>query len=160
MKIVLGADHRGIDVGRHLLNWFSQSEHEVIDVSGHADRPTDYPDVAYAVGHRVAAGSADLGVLVGGTGIGMAIAANKIAGIRAALVHDEIGAEMSRRHNDANVLCLAADMLGLRIIDSIMQKWLVIEFEKGRHERRVRKLASIERGHAPAGVADSVALSD
>ena len=160
MNIALWSDHRGVYVGRHLLNWFAQSEHAVIDVGGHAERPSDYPDVAFAVGQRVSAGLADFGVLVGGTGIGMAIAANKIPGIRAALVHDEIGAEMSRRHNDANVLCLAADMLGPRIIDSIMQKWLATPFERGRHERRVRKLGIIERGDDPTGVTDPASISD
>ncbi len=160
MNIVVGADHRGVDVCRHLLNWFGQSEHHAVDVSGHAERPSDYPDVAYVVGRKVVGPDADRGVLVGGTGIGMAIAANKIPGVRAALVHDEIGAEMSRRHNDANVLCLAADMLGLRIIDSIIQKWLETEFELGRHERRVRKLTVIERGGDPTDVSDAASISD
>lgn len=160
MTIVLGADHRGVDVCQHLLNWFAQSEYAVIDVSRRTERPSDYPDVAYLVGRHVVDGRADRGVLIGGTGIGMAIAANKMPGVRAALVHDEIGAEMSRRHNDANVLCLAADMLGLRIIDSIMKKWLVADFELGRHERRVRKLAAIERGSDPAEVIDPASVPD
>lgn len=160
MNIVVGADHRGWDVCRHLLNWFGQSDHNVIDVSGHVERPSDYPDVAYAVGQRVTCGEAERGVLVGGTGIGMAIAANKIVGVRAALVHDDIGAEMSRRHNDANVLCLAADMLGLRIIDSIMKKWLEVDFEMGRHHRRVSKVTIIESGGDPTGVGDPASVTD
>ncbi|RMD62319.1 MAG: RpiB/LacA/LacB family sugar-phosphate isomerase, partial [Planctomycetota bacterium] len=95
---------------------------------------------------------ADRGVLICGSGIGMCIAANKVKGVRAALVSDELSAEMSRRHNDANVLCLAADLLGDRLIERIVEIWLATPFEGGRHARRVAKIAAIERGEDPRSV--------
>jgi len=95
------------------------------------------------------------GILICGSGIGMSIAANKVGGVRAALVHDEVSADMSRRHNNANVICLPADMLGPRIIDRIVKTWLDTPFEGGRHERRVQKIAAIERGDSPSSVADN-----
>ena len=93
-----------------------------------------------------------MGILVCGSGIGMCIAANKVKGVRAALVHDELTAEMSRGHNDANVLCLSADLLGQRLIEKIAEVWLGTAFQGGRHERRVRKIAAIENGQDPAKV--------
>ena len=114
----------------------------------------DYPDMAYPVAVAVAEGRADRGILVCGSGIGMSITANKIRGIRAALVHDELGAEMSRRHNNANILCLAADLLGQSVIERIVQLWLKTEFEGGRHARRVEKIAAIENGQNPTETCD------
>ena len=106
--------------------------------------PVDYPDVADAVGRKVAGGEADRGILVCGTGLGMCIAANKVTGVRAAPCHDDLTAEMSRRHNDLNVLCLSADMLGERLIDRMVKIWLDTPFEGGRHARRVDKITGIE----------------
>ena len=125
-----------------------------------SDRTCDYPDMAYPVSTAVSTGEADRGILVCGSGIGMCIAANKVKGVRAALVHDEIGAEMSRRHNDANVLCLAADLLGARIIERIVTTWLKTDFEGGRHARRVNKIAAIEEGRSPDTVADTAAVAE
>ena len=152
MKIALAADHRGYDVMLHLRSFLHQEGCEVRAWEQSGREVSDYPDVAYPVAMAVQAGAADRGILVCGSGIGMCIAANKVAGIRAALVHDEIGAEVSRRHNDANVLCLPADMLGLRIIDRIVIKWLRADFEGGRHARRIRKIAAIESGADPATI--------
>jgi len=153
MKIAVGADHRGTEVRAHLHESLKQQGCEVIDMgSCDADKSCDYPDVAYAVATAVAAKTVQRGILVCGSGIGMSIAANKVRGVRAALVHDEIGAEMSRRHNDANILCLSADMLGLRIIDRIVEAWLGAEFEGGRHARRVEKILAIEDGKPPTVV--------
>jgi ribose 5-phosphate isomerase B len=150
MKIALGMDHRGVDVARVLAERLPGEGHEV-DVSGSYDgEPCDYPDVTWSVAQAVASGDADRGILICGTGIGASIAANKVPGVRAALVHDVATAELSRQHNDANVLCLAGDamtdntgMLG------IVNAWLAMGFEGGRHARRVDKIAAIERGENP-----------
>lgn len=154
MKILVGGDHRGSEVVTHLAEILRGLGHEV-EVAGKVDAASsDYPDVAFAVATRVSKKEADRGVLICGTGIGMSITANKVPGVRAALVHDEIGAEFSRRHNDANVLCLSADMLGMRIIDRIVKTWLTAKFEGGRHARRVQKIHAVENGRDPATVVD------
>ncbi len=155
MRIAVGADHRGSGVIKH-INLILQSEGcQVIEPGTVCEgRTCDYPDLAYPVASAVAEGRADRGILICGTGIGMCIAANKVKGIRAALVHDELGAEMSRRHNDANILCLAADLMGASVIERIVQIWLRTEFEGGRHARRNRKIASIELGQDPNAVGD------
>ncbi len=152
MKIALGADHRGMDTIRQLGDVLRSEGHELLPVGVCDDRSVDYPDTAYPVGQAVAQGQAQRGILICGSGIGMSIAANKVDGVRAALVHDEVGAEMSRRHNNANVLCLSADMLGQRIIEMIVRKWLNTEFEGGRHERRVEKITAIEQGKDPSSL--------
>lgn len=160
MKIAIGGDHRGRDVIGGLASLLAELGHEVTTPHSCGDTGAcDYPDVAYNVSRAVAEGSANLGILVCGTGIGMSMAANKIKGIRAALVHDEIGAEMSRMHNDANVLCLPADMLGQRLIERIVRTWLTTKFEGGRHARRVRKIAAIEQGLDPRTVSDKAAVN-
>ena len=110
----------------------------------------DYPDLAYPAARSVADNKADRAILICGSGIGMDICANKIQGIRAALCHDDLTAQMSRRHNNANVLCLASDVLGEELMRRIVSSWLTTEFEGGgRHERRVRKMAWIEQGKDP-----------
>ena len=152
MKIAISCDHRGAHLHRALTELVEQHGHEAVPVPTCSGACGDYPDFAYVVGQTVAEGRADLGILMCGSGIGMSIAANKIRGIRAALVQDEISAEMSRRHNDANVLCLSADMLGFRLVEKIVAIWLETEFEGGRHARRVSKIAAIEAGENPAAV--------
>ncbi len=153
MKIAIGADHRAAEVREHLSRYLEQMGHHVFPMGQCVpDKPCDYPDAAYAVARGIASGKVDRGILICGTGIGMSIAANKVDGVRAALVHDEIGADMSRRHNDANVLCLSADMLGLRIIDRIVKIWVEAPFDGGRHARRLAKVAAIEQGLDPADV--------
>ena len=107
--------------------------------------PVDYPDVAKAVAQQVSRADVDRGILVCGTGLGMCIAANKVAGIRAAPCHDDLTAEMSRRHNDLNVLCLSSDLLGERLIGRVVEIWLTTPFEGARHARRVQKISDIER---------------
>lgn len=150
MKIALGADHRGTDAARAITETLAANGHTPMPLGVCKTRSCDYPDMAYPVAHAVATGKADRGILVCGSGIGMSIAANKVKGIRAALVHDEVGAEISRRHNDANVLCIPADMLGVKVIERIVAAWLRTEFEGGRHERRVQKIKAIEQGIDPA----------
>jgi ribose 5-phosphate isomerase B len=152
MRIVIGSDHRGVEAATHLGHLLRESGHEV-SIAGACDaKSCDYPDVAYPVGQAVAQQRIDRGVLICGTGIGMCIAANKVPGVRAALVHDELGAELSRRHNDANVLCLSGDMLGVRIIERIVRTWLATPFEGGRHARRLEKIAAIETGRDPTTI--------
>jgi len=150
MKIALGCDHRGREAINHLADVLRRDGHEV-EVFQDADATvSDYPVAAYQVATRVASNHADRGVLICGTGIGMSIAANKVNGVRAAAVHDEITAEVSRSHNDANVCCLSADLLGLRLIEKIVNTWLGTEFEGGRHARRIERIKAIEQGHNPA----------
>jgi len=149
MRIVIGSDHRGREVRDHLVSSLMQAGHDVDTIISDRDNGCDYPDVAYPVATAVANGEADRGILVCGSGIGMSIAANKVNGVRAALVHDEVGADMSRRHNNANVLCLPADMLGMRIIVRLVMTWLAAPFDGGRHARRVSKITVIEQGRDP-----------
>jgi ribose 5-phosphate isomerase B len=118
---------------------------EVVDVGSFEDQPVDYPDVAAAVARRVSSGEVERGILICGTGLGMSIVANKFPGVRAAPCHDDLTAELSRRHNDLNVLCLSGDMLGDRLVDRLIEIWLKTEFEGGRHARRVEKIAEMER---------------
>ncbi|MCW5756115.1 MAG: ribose 5-phosphate isomerase B [Phycisphaeraceae bacterium] len=156
MKIAIGADHRGQDAARSLARAMEAMGHEVVlrdecDPAAGA-KACDYPDRAYQVANAVANGQADKGVLLCGSGIGMCIAANKVPGVRAALVHDEFTAQMAKSHNDANVLCLSADMLGQRLIERMVEAWMTAEFEGGRHARRVAKIQAIERGQDPSSI--------
>jgi ribose 5-phosphate isomerase B len=151
MKIAIGSDHRGFDAKRRLTPILRQLGHEVIDVGANANESVDYPDYAYQVATAVGEGKVDRGILICGTGIGMCIAANKVKGVRAAPCHDSITVEMSRRHNDANVLCLSADLLGDELIGRIVRSWLETEFEGGRHARRVDKIKRIENHLPPSG---------
>ena len=145
MKIAIGSDHRGFEAKRRLVVFIGQLGHEVIDVGASGPESVDYPDFAFQVASRVSKGEVERGILICGTSIGMCIAANKVKGVRAAPCHDSITAEMSRRHNDANVLCLSADLLGEELIDRMVRIWLATEFEGGRHARRVEKIVKIER---------------
>jgi ribose 5-phosphate isomerase B len=117
----------------------------VLDFGTDNPKPCDYPDFAIPAARAVALAMADRGILIDGSGIGMSIIANKIPGIRAAICHDELTAEISRRHNNANILCFAADLLGDELIRRIIDAWLLTPFEQGRHLRRVEKLAALER---------------
>ncbi len=149
MKIALSADHRGAEAARAVAERLSKNGHESELIGACDDQPCDYPERAFDVATAVADGRADLGVLICGTGIGMSIAANKVPGIRAAVVHDELTAQLSRTHNNANVLCLSADLLGLARIEKIVDAWIDAEFEGGRHQRRIDKIHAIERGEDP-----------
>ncbi len=160
MKIAIAADHRGTEVCEQLQQWLRQEGYEVVEMETCQGKACDYPDYAYPVATAVAQGQIERGILICGTGIGMSISANKVKGVRAALVHDEIGADLSRRHNDANILCLSADMLGQRIINRIVETWLSTAFEGGRHARRVSKIHAIEQGMSPNTVTDAPAAKD
>lgn len=144
MKIAIGSDHRGVEAKRRLVASLQSEGHEVTDVGTNAQESVDYPDLAFEVAQRVSQGIAERGILLCGTGIGMCIAANKLRGVRAAPCHDSITAEMSRRHNDANVLCLSADLLGEELIHRMVKIFLETPFDGGRHARRVEKIGKIE----------------
>lgn len=146
MRIIIGCDHRGYEVKTKLIELVTKLGHEVTDAGAFSAESCDYPDVAAAVARRVGSGEFERGILLCGSGIGMCIVANKIPGVRAAPCHDDLSAEMSRRHNDLNVLCLSADMLGERLIDRLVEVWLSTPFEGGRHSRRLEKIAELERG--------------
>src|SRR5215831_18293320 len=149
MKIAIGSDHRGFEVKRRIVSLLGKLGHKVIDVGPQSADSVDYPDFAFEVATAVSTGKVERGILICGTGIGMCIAANKVPGVRAAPCHDSITAEMSRRHNDANILCLSADLLGEELIERMVRIWLETEFEGGRHARRVDKIRRIETGQAP-----------
>lgn len=145
MKIALGADHRGFNAKSHIKAVLQELGMEVSDYGTDSTKPTDYPDPAGAAARAVQSGECQLGLLFCGTGIGMSITANKLHGIRAALCHDELTAEMARRHNDANILCLPADLVGNALMRRIVEVWLKTPFEGGRHQTRVEKIYDIER---------------
>jgi ribose 5-phosphate isomerase B len=144
-KIVIASDHAGFDFKASLKDQLTGQGYEVIDLGTHGPESVDYPDFAAALAGAIREGEAERGVLICGTGIGMCIAANKFTGVRAAPCHDDITAEMSRRHNDLNVLCLSADLLGEKLIDRMVEIWLNTEFEGGRHARRVEKITELEK---------------
>ena len=145
MRIAIGSDHRGRAARVQLIVLLERLGHEVQDEGCHGPEAVDYPDIAALVAMAVSQGNAQCGILICGTGIGMCIAANKICGVRAAPCHDILTAEISRRHNDLNVLCLSADMLGERLIDRMVEIWLKTDFEGGRHARRVEKIREMEK---------------
>ncbi|MCC7387438.1 MAG: ribose 5-phosphate isomerase B [Phycisphaerales bacterium] len=149
MKIALGSDHRGVEAVRQLADQLQRDGHATQVIAPASGESCDYPEPAYRVASAVAQGRADRGVLICGTGIGMSIAANKVHGARAAVVHDELTAQLSRSHNDANIICLSGDLLGQRLIEKVVALFLKGEFEGGRHARRVEKIAAIERGENP-----------
>jgi ribose 5-phosphate isomerase B len=149
MKIAVGSDHRGFESKQQVKAIITQLGHECIDVGTTDNSPIDYPDLAYLAAKAVSQGQADLAILACGTGIGMSIAANKIKGIRAALCHDELSAQISRHHNDANVLCLSGDLIGEVLLRKIVEVWLNTDFSGGRHQRRVNKITAIEEGRDP-----------
>ncbi len=151
MKVAIGSDHRGAATAQVVEQQLRLDGHVVAILSDVSGAASDYPDSAWCVSQAVVAGSADRGILICGTGIGMAIAANKINGIRAALALDELSAQLSRSHNDANVLCLSADLLGHALVRRIVEVWMKSTYEGGRHTRRLAKIIRIEKGEDPKG---------
>ncbi len=149
MKIAVGSDHRGFDIKQQIMAIATELGHECIDVGTGDNNPVDYPDLAYLAATAVSKKEADRAILTCATGIGMSMSANKVKGIRAALCHDELTAQISRDHNNSNVLCLSADQVGVVLLRKMVEVWLSTEFSGGRHERRVRKIAAIEEGKDP-----------
>ncbi len=152
MRIAVGTDHRGAETARNLVPYLQAKGHEVRVIGESQVTPCDYPDNAYLVGKEVSVGNSEVGILVCGSGIGMSIAANKVPGVRAALVQDELSAELSRSHNNANVLCLSGDLLGQTLVKRIVDTWLATNFQGGRHERRILKIQAIEQGQNPSEI--------
>jgi len=146
MKIAIGSDHRGYEVKKRLVALLQGLGHEVVDLGTNAADSVDYPDFAFLVAAEVGEGRCERGVLLCGTGLGMCIAANKVKNVRAVTCHDRITAEMSRRHNDANILCLSAHLLGDDLVETVVRIWLETPFEDGRHARRVEKITQYEHG--------------
>jgi len=140
LRVAMGADHGGYLMKDALAEHLRGRGAEVLDLGTNSGDRVDYPEFGAAVGRAVAAGEADLGVCVCGSGIGISIAANKVAGVRAAVVHDETSARLSREHNDANVLCLGERLLGPAVAVAALDAWLDAEFEGGRHTARVAQL--------------------
>ncbi|MEZ6087763.1 MAG: ribose 5-phosphate isomerase B [Pirellulaceae bacterium] len=144
MKVSIASDHRGVHIKARISQALEANGHHVFDEGADCEDASDYPDFASIVARKVSNGEVDRGILICGTGIGMAITANKFCGVRAAPCYDEVMVELSRRHNDLNVLCLGGDLIGDRNIDDLILLWMRTEFEGGRHARRVDKIASIE----------------
>ena len=149
LRISFANDHRGLAIKGRLTQRLIEAGYEVADEGTNGEEAVDYPDFAEIVAAKVSRGEADRGILICGTGIGMAITANKFPGVRAASCYDEVMVELSRRHNDLNVLCLPGDLIGDRPVDDLVLLWLRTEFEGGRHRRRVEKLQRIEKEHLP-----------
>ena len=152
MRIVVASDHRGFEAKEQIKVIIKQLGHECVDVGTADSNPVDYPDLAYLAATAVSKKQAERAILACGTGIGMSITANKIKGIRAALCHDELSAQISRHHNDANVLCLSGDLIGDVLLRKIVEAWLSTEFHGGRHNRRVKKIIAIEQGKNPKDI--------
>lgn len=144
MKIAIGADHAGYQLKEHLARFLEHQGHQVEDQGTFSEESVDYPECAAAVAGEVAAGKADRGLVVCGTGVGVAIAANKVDGIRAATCNDLFTARKSREHNDANVLTLGARVVGEGLAEDIVQSFMEADFEAGRHQRRVDQIQALE----------------
>lgn len=144
MKIAVASDHRGYAVKGRIIELVRTLGHDGLDFGPDGPDNVDYPDYAAKVAQAVASGEVERGILICGTGVGMCIVANKFAGVRAAPCHDDLTAEMSRMHNDANVLCLSADLLGDRLVNRMVEIWLATKFEGGRHARRLAKITEYE----------------
>ena len=145
MKIAIGSDHRGYHLKEKIAGMLRSKGHDVDDEGTDVAESVDYPDFAALVAGKVSDGNVDRGILICGTGIGMSIAANKFPGVRAAPCTDEVTVEISRRHNDLNILCLPADMISPRTVERMVELWIETDFEGGRHSRRVEKIAEIEK---------------
>ena len=145
MRIAIGADHAGFTLKEHLVVTLTRLGHDVDDRGTHSDAAIDYPPICAEVARRVQSGKADRGIVIGGSGQGEQMAANKVHGVRAALCNDLYTARMSREHNDANVLAIGGRIVAFGLADEIVALWLGTAFEGGRHKRRVDQITDIER---------------
>ena len=144
MKVVLASDHRGYRLKESLKTFLEEKGVEFFDVGTFSDDSVDYPDFAMLAAEKVSHGDYARGIFICGSGIGMCVVANKFPGVRAAVCHDVSSAEMSRKHNDSNILGLGADVINEELARKILQVWLETKFEGGRHLRRVQKISEIE----------------
>jgi ribose 5-phosphate isomerase B len=148
VHIAIGSDHAGYRLKEHFKEVLKADGHAVDDLGTHSEEPVDYPLICAAVARSVAGGQAERGIVLGGSGQGEQITANKVRGVRAALCNDLYTARMSREHNDANVLAIGGRIVGEGLADEILRLWLATPFEGGRHERRVEQIADVERGES------------
>ncbi|MDH5225488.1 MAG: ribose 5-phosphate isomerase B [Actinomycetota bacterium] len=146
MRIAMGSDHAGFLLKEDIKSFLLGEGHEVVDHGTDSERPVDYPAFIAAAAHAVGNGECERGIVMGGSGQGEQIAANKVHGVRAALCHDLFLAELSRRHNDANVLSMGGRVVAAAYAREIVSVWLATAFEGGRHVPRLEQIASIERG--------------
>jgi ribose 5-phosphate isomerase B len=144
VRIAIGADHAGFELKTHLVQLLKELGHDVADLGTDSLEPVDYPPICAAVGREVAAGRAERGIVLGGSGQGEQMAANKVRGVRAALCNDLFTARLSRQHNDANVLSMGGRIVAFGLADEIVRLWLATGFEGGRHQRRLEQIAVIE----------------
>jgi ribose 5-phosphate isomerase B len=145
MIVAIGSDHAGFDLKRHLIGVLESLGHTALDLGTHSTDSIDYPPICAAVGRAVVGGEAERGIVLGGSGQGEQIAANKVDGVRAALCNDLYTARMSREHNDANVLSMGGRIVAPGLADEILELWLTTDFEGGRHQRRVDLITAIEQ---------------
>ena len=143
-QIVIGSDHAGYELKQHLARLLGEQGHAVVDLGTHSTESCDYPPICAAVGRKVRDGEAELGIVLGGSGQGEQLAANKVRGVRAALCNDLYTAKMARAHNDANVLSMGARVVGTGLAEEIVATFLDTAFEGGRHARRVAQLMALE----------------
>ena len=148
MRIAIGADHAGFALKQHVIGTLRVLGHEVDDRGTHSDAPVDYPPICADVARQVTQGLAERGIVIGGSGQGEQMAANKVPGARAALCNDLFTARLSRAHNDANVLAIGGRVVGTGLADEIVALWLTTPFDGGRHQRRLDQIAVLEK--APA----------
>ena len=147
MKVALGCDHAGYGLKEVIAGYLNRAGHEILDEGTYSDDSCDYPDFAERVALRVVSGEAERGIIICATGVGMAMIANKVPGIRAVVCNDLYTARYSRLHNDANVLTLGARVVGPGVAEEIVRIWMETPFEGGRHSRRLDKLTEVERRH-------------
>jgi ribose 5-phosphate isomerase B len=150
-RVAIGSDHAGFELKQHLVGVLRGQGHEVIDLGTHSTESCDYPPICAAVGRTVRDGEAEVGIVLGGSGQGEQLAANKVRGVRAALCNDLYTARMARAHNDANVLSMGGRVVGVGLAEEILAVFMATEFEGGRHQRRVEQLMQIERDEAARG---------
>jgi len=145
MKIAIGSDHVGIELKPAVMNYLIELGHEVEDFGAYNDERTDYPSYGKAVAESVTSGSNDLGILICGTGVGISITANKIRGIRAVVCSEPYSAQLSKMHNNTNILAFGSRVVGPELAKMIVKEWLDAEYEGGRHEKRVQMIGQIEK---------------
>lgn len=144
MKIVIASDHGGFELKQHIMAYLDKLGYEYTDFGCYSTESMDYPDIAFPAAQAVASGEFDRGILICGTGIGVSICANKVRGIRCALCGDVLSAELTRQHNDSNMLAMGGRIIGVETAKAIVRTWLSTEFLGGRHLRRVEKIAEGE----------------
>jgi ribose 5-phosphate isomerase B len=148
VRIAIGSDHAGYLLKEHLKQTMAQLGHEVEDLGTHDEEAVDYPPICFAVGRAVVEGRADRGVVLGGSGQGEQIAANKVPGVRAALCNDLFTARLSREHNNANVLSMGGRIVAFGLADAILELWLATDYAGGRHQRRLDQIAEQEKRYS------------